>query len=146
MANEIPELDLDDIEVSAVPSCVFNLDGKKFRCRAKEDIHWDTVERWLIARQIGSREVAVEIDGFFAALLFPEDFESFMEIKKDPTGSLTSARATSLVQFVNQKVLGIEGAADPTKRPANSDRGSLKTGSTSKAERRSPASKKESVA
>lgn len=136
-----PDLNLDDIEVTAEPSCTFTLAGREFRCRAREDLHWDTVEKWLIARVIGARDVATEIDGFFEALLFPEDVEPFFEIKRDRTGPLTSARARSLVEFVNEQVLGIEAAVDPTKRPASSARGSQKTGSTSTAKPRSRARK-----
>lgn len=141
-----PEVDLDDIASSEEPSFVFKLDGQKFRCRAKDDIHWDTIERWLIARQVGARDVAVEIDGFFAALLFPDDVDAFFEIKKDPKGSLTSARAKALIFHVNEKVLGVEGAVDPTRRPANSGRGSSKIASTSKVVPRSRGTRKASAA
>ena len=128
------DLDLDKIETEAEPSFVFQIGGQTFRCRNTDDLHWDTVEKWLIARSTGdSGAIAVQIDGFFAAVLFPEDYEKFAELKKDPGGPLTVARSTALLEGVNEKLFGIRAAVDPTPRPARSGRGSSRNGTGSKA-------------
>lgn len=130
--EEAVDLDLDQVETSDQPSFTFRLDGQRFRCRSQGDLSWDTIEKWLNAQATGNLIVVVT-ENFFEQILFPEDVEAFNELKSQPKSPLTSDRAIELINTINEKVFGIKGAADPTKRPASSQRGSRKSGSGSKA-------------
>jgi hypothetical protein len=133
-SEEVVDLDLDAVEDEHEPSFVFRLGGHTFRCRSAEDLHWDTIEKWLVARAGGdSGQIAVNIDSFLGAVLFREDYDVFMEMKHDPKGPLTVQRSTRLLETINEKVLGLAGTVDPTPRPANSGRGSRQNGTSSRA-------------
>jgi hypothetical protein len=128
------DLDLDAIPEEKEPSFSFKVGGQVFRCRNRKDLHWDTVEKWLIAREgADAGSIAVAIDSFFNAVLFPEDAETFMEMKRDPAGALTVDRVEKLLLAVNEKLFGVAAAVDPTPPPAPSARGSRANGTTSKA-------------
>lgn len=145
-APEVVDDDLDEIEMSKEPSYSFRLGGRVFHCRSKDDLHFDTIEKWLIARENGAGSIAVAMDAFFSAMLFPDEVESFLAMKADPTGPGTTERMTRLIERVNEKVLGLPGAADPTRRPAASGRGSKATAPTPKVEHSGRVSKKASAA
>lgn len=129
-AKPVPvDLDLDEIPQATEPSFTFRMAGQTFRCRNRDDLHWDTVEKWLIAREMGGPgDIAVNIDGFFRAVLFPEDAEKFMELKHDPAGPLTVHRSEELLRMLNEKLFGVPQTVDPTTPPARSARGSRANG------------------
>ena len=79
------DVDLDAIENDVHPSFTFKLGGQTFRCRNRDDLHWDTIEKWMIERATGdANKIAVVIDDFYRAVLFPEDVEAFLALKADP--------------------------------------------------------------
>lgn len=139
-------LDLDEIEYAEEPSFEFKLAGQTFRCRQKDDVHWDTIENWMQARAAGGASgIVVQLDEFFEAVLFPEDFEAFAAIKHDRRGALTQRRAMALLQGISKEVFGVAGV-DPTERRSSSRAGSSRTGSTSKAKSRGRVTPKASAA
>lgn len=133
-AKPVPvDLDLDEIPQATEPSFTFKMGGQTFRCRNRDDLHWDTVEKWLIAREMGGPgDIAVNIDGFFRAVIFPEDIDAFMEMKYDPKGPLTVQRSEALLRTLNEKLFGVPETVDPTTPPAPSGRGSRANGSSSR--------------
>lgn len=127
------DLDLDEIPQATEPSFTFKVGGKTFRCRNRDDLHWDTVEKWLIAREVGgAADIAVNIDGFFRAVIFPEDIDAFMEMKYDPKGPMTVARSEKLLRQLNEQLFGVPDTVDPTTPPAPSGRGSRANGTGSR--------------
>lgn len=131
----VPDLDLDAIESSPEPSCTFTLAGRQWHCRNANDLHWDTIEKYLIAQASNDGgQIAIVLDSFFTAVLYPEEIEDFMALKRDPSGPLGVERATQLIHHLNREVLGLPGPVDPTTRPANSGRGSRRSERGSKVE------------
>jgi hypothetical protein len=130
---EVFDLDLDAIETQKEPSFTFRLGGRVFHCKHQEDLQWDMVEKWLVAQATGNdMQIAILLDEFFGVLLYDDEYDAFMEMKRDRTGPLSAGRALQLVQKINTEVFGLSGAADPTPRPAPSGRGSRKSASGSR--------------
>ena len=132
VAEPFLDIDLDAIATADEPSMTFRLGGQLFRCKDKDDLNWNTIEQWMVARASGDTDKsAASIDDFMSAVLYDDDVDKFLEVKRDPRGPLTVSRQMALVKEVNRIVLGVE-APDPTQQRSTSPDGSQTTGSTSK--------------
>lgn len=129
--------DLDALETSDEPSYVFKLGGREWHCRQPRDVHWDTVETFLKAQAAGGAvQIATRVDGFLSAVVFPEEVEDLLELKRDPAGPLTVDRATVLIRRITERVLN-----RPTTPPSASSAGRPKRAGTSGGASRSRATK-----
>lgn len=124
--DTIPDFDPSpDEEHEDAPSYTFRLDGREWDCRQSEDVPFDVVEAITGLNGGGGR---VGTDAFFAGVLVADQVEDFLAMKRRVDSPLTVRNAQQLIQAISEAVMG-----RPTKRSAQRERGSKRTGRSSTA-------------
>lgn len=120
-------LNLDNEAEDTEPSCTFILDGQDWKCRNGEDVSWEMVSNLYTAGDEGGAYMA-KVSEFFRAVIVSDQWEDFAKLMAKPGSPLTVRRASALVPFLMENVLGI-----PTEPPKPVSPGRPKTGSKSRA-------------
>lgn len=128
--GEVENFDVDAVEPEKVIQCTFTLNGRKWRCRSRDEIDGRKVDAI-----IGGRLTDFE---FFKTVLVEEDVEDFAALLASPDIPLPLAKTTVLVEFLVKEVLN-----RPTERPVSSEAGPRNTRRTSEESSSSAATRRQ---
>lgn len=120
--------DFDAIKIDGDPACSFNLGGREWHTRSRDDVPWPMVKRFMQAQASGdTNKMMSHIDDFFMAVLQPDEVDDFLVLEDD--GDVMTYRVFSdLIAFVAEQVFG-----NPTKSPGTSRAGRRSTKPSSRA-------------
>ncbi len=128
-----PFENFDDIETGGEPACTFQLGGREWHTKARDDVPWPLVKRFFQAQASGDiNGVIVHIDEFFEAVMATDEVDEFMELADD-ADVMTIKRFQALVAFIAKEAFG-----NPTQPPGPSRAGRRATRSSSPASLSSP--------